>query len=58
MHPTSLINLNAFGPYTENFKQLLDARLAIKHKEYDKVKKMMSGVLEPYLGSTDAAKDL
>lgn len=58
MHPTSLINLNAFGPYTENFKQLLDARLAIKHKEYDKAKKMMSGVLEPYLGSTDAAKDL
>lgn len=58
MHPTSLINMNAFGPYTEKFKQLLDARLAIKHKEYDLAKQMLSGALAPYLGSIDAAKDL
>ena len=58
MHPNSLINLNAFGPYTENFKQLLDARLAIKHKEFDKAKKMLGGALVPYLESEDQAKDL
>ena len=58
MHPNSLINLNAFGPYTENFKQLLDARLAIKHKDFDAARQMLGGALEPYLESEDQAKDL
>ena len=58
MHPNSLINLNLFGPYTDNFKQLLDARLAIKHKDFDSAKKMLGGALAPYLESEDQAKDL
>lgn len=58
MHPNSLINLNLFGPYTDNFKQLLDARLAIKHKDFDSAKKMLNGALAPYLESEDQAKDL
>lgn len=58
MHPNSLINLNAFGPYTDNFKQLLDARLAIKHKDFDSARKMLGGALAPYLESEDQAKDL
>ena len=58
MHPNSLINLNAFGPYTENFKQLLDARLAIKHKDFDAARNMLGGALTPYLESEDQAKDL
>lgn len=59
LHPTSLINLNLFGDkYTKNFKQLLDARLAIKHKEYDKVKKMMNGAFVKYLGSEEDSKKL
>lgn len=58
MHPNSLINLNAFGPYTENFKQLLDARLAIKHKDFKAAKKMLGGALAPYLESEDQAEDL
>ena len=58
MHPNSLIQLNAFGPYTENFKQLLDARLAIKHKDFDIAKTMLGGALAPYLESEDQAKDL
>ena len=49
MHPTSLVCLNMFGPYTKNFKELLDARLAIKHKQYDKVKNMLGGILTKYL---------
>ena len=58
LHPNSLIQLNLFGDkYTKNFKQLLDARLAIKHKEYDKAKKMLNGALEKYLSSDeDSAK--
>lgn len=31
MHPTSIIELNLFGQYTEKFELLYDARLAIKH---------------------------
>lgn len=58
MHPNSLIQLNAFGPYTDNFKQLLDARLAIKHKDFDTAKTMLGGALAPYLESEDQAKDL
>lgn len=58
MHPNSLINLNAFGPYTENFKQLVDARLAIKHNEFDKVKTMLGGKLEKYLDDETMAKKL
>ena len=30
MHPNSAINLNAFGEYTQNFKDILDTRIAIK----------------------------
>lgn len=58
MHPNSLINMNMFGPYTDNFKQLLDARLAIKYKEYDKAKTMLNGILVKYLGTEEESKDL
>ncbi len=57
-HPSSLIAENGFGPYTENFKALLDIRLHIKHKEYDEVKKMFGGVMAPYLKNKDDAKML
>ena len=57
-HPSSLIAENGFGPYTENFKALLDIRLHIKHKEYDAVKEMFGGVMAPYLKNKDDAKML
>ena len=53
MHPTSIIQLNLFGPYTERFKEILDARLAIKHREIDKAKQMLGGALVPYLGTDE-----
>ena len=58
MHPTSLINLNLFGRYTSNFKNLLDIRLNIKHKNYDAVKKMFGGKLAKYLTSEEQAEAL
>lgn len=58
MHPNSLINLNLFGPYTDNFKALLDARIAIKHKDYDSAKKMLGGALKPYLKSEEQSEAL
>lgn len=53
MHPTSLILLDLFGVYTDNFKQLLDARIAIKHKNYNTAKKMLGGILAKYLETED-----
>lgn len=58
MHPTSLIELNLFGPYTVRYKELVEARLAIKHKQYDKARNLLGGVLGKYLNSTDEAKEL
>lgn len=58
MHPNSIINLNLFGPFTKNFKQLLDSRLAIKHHNFESVKMMLDGKLAKYLGSDQEADDL
>ena len=58
MHPTSAINMNIFGKYTKNYKDLLDARLAIKHGEFDAARKMLDGKLAPYLDDESAAKEL
>jgi energy-coupling factor transporter ATP-binding protein EcfA2 len=38
MHPASIENLNLFGKYTERFSDLKTTRLAIKHKQFDKIK--------------------
>ena len=59
MHPTSIIELNLFGPdYTPKFKDLLDARIAIKRGKYDDARKMLDGKLKPYLEDEKDAKAL
>lgn len=58
MHPSSIIAENGFGPYTERFKQLLDIRIAIKHKDYDKARKMLDGKLAKYLDDPEQADAL
>lgn len=50
MHPTSIEQLNVFGPYTEKFSELKEARIAIKHKKYDKARTLLDGKLEQFLG--------
>lgn len=58
MHPTSIKILNLFGEYTPNFVALTEARLAIKHQDYDAARKMLGGKLAPYLDNPDNAKAL
>jgi hypothetical protein len=58
MHPTSIEQLNLFGEYTPRFTALKDARLAIKHKDYESARKMLGGKLSPYLSNPDDAKAL
>ena len=58
MHPASLIAMNCFGKYTKNFKDIRDARIAIKHGNFDAARKMLDGKLAPYLNDESVAKDL
>lgn len=58
MHPTSIIQLNYFGPYTGKFKDLVDARLAIKNGEFEAARTMLDGRLKPYLEDEGSAEQL
>lgn len=61
MHPSSIEALNLFGPYTKNFSELKNARIAIKHKDYISAKTMLNGALSAFISDdiTDKeAKDL
>ena len=58
MHPASIRALNAFGNYTKNFGDIVDARIAIKHKDFEAARKMLDGKLAPYLDDESQAKDL
>lgn len=58
MHPHSLIAMNYFGPYTQRYADLVNARLAIKHGNLDKARKMFDGKLEPYLKDEKQADEL
>lgn len=59
MHPSSIVAENLFGDeYTKRFKDILDARIAIKHKDFDKAKTMLNGALTKYLTDENAAADL
>lgn len=49
MHPTSIEILNLFGPYTKNFSDLKNARVAIKQGDFDKARKMLDGRLAKFL---------
>ena len=63
MHPHSAIAEALFGVrYTKIFRELVEARVHIKHEEWDIVKKMLDGLLKPYIQKVKngemTAKDL
>lgn len=50
MHPSSVIAEDLFGPeYTQRFKELKDARIAIKHEDWATAEKMLDGKLAKYI---------
>jgi hypothetical protein len=49
MHPNSIIALNAFGPYTQKFEDLIKARIAIKRKDFDAAANMLDGKLTSFI---------
>lgn len=58
LHPHSIIAMNCFGDYTKNFKDILDARMFIKHNDFESARTMLNGKLAPYLDDESKAKDL
>ena len=58
LHPHSIIAMNCFGQYTQKFKDILDARMYIKHGDFDAARHMLDGKLAPYLDDESKAKDL
>jgi len=58
MHPTSIRIMEMFGPYTKNFTDIIDARLAIKRGQYDVAKTMLNGALAKHLGTPEEADKL
>lgn len=59
MHPASIIAEQLFGTeYTKRFQEIRDARVAIKHKDFEAAKKMLNGALAKYLDDPQMAKDL
>lgn len=58
LHPNSIRAMNCFGEYTKNFTDILDARVAIKHEDFDTARQMMNGRLAPYLDDESTAKEL
>ena len=53
MHPTSIELLDLFGPYTENFSALKEARMAIKRKDYGTARDLLEGKLSKFLVSAE-----
>ena len=58
MHPSSLEDEELLGPYTKNFSDIKQARIYIKHKEYDKARQLFGGKLAKYLDDPAQAKAL
>lgn len=50
MHPSSIIAEQLFGEiYTKRFQDIKDARIAIKHHDYEHAKQMLDGALTEYV---------
>lgn len=58
LHPNSIRAMNCFGEYTKNFTDILDARIAIKHGDYNTARTMLDGKLAPFLDDESKAKEL
>lgn len=57
-HPHSVIAEVLFGPeFTRVFEDIVRARVAVKHKDFETAGQLLGGALKPYLNE-DQAKDL
>ena len=57
MHPTSIEILNLFGPYTQRFTDLKEARMAIKRKDDETAAGLLGGKLAKFVGGNDVDRE-
>ena len=54
MHPHSTIDECLFGPkYTKRYKDLVDGRISIKHKDFETARNILDGKFAPYVTDDD-----
>lgn len=58
MHPSSIVAERLFGGYTDHFRDILEARICIKHKDYEAAKNLFGGRMAAYLDDPAQAKAL
>ena len=58
LHPSSIILLNKLGEYTPRYADLKNARVLIKHRDYEGVSKLFEGKLTKYLKTDEDADKL
>jgi hypothetical protein len=49
MHPSSAIAMQVFGPYTQNFSELKNFRVIVKHESWEDAKKAFNGALSEFV---------
>lgn len=54
MHPTSILLLNMFGKYTQRFAELIEARVAIKRKDFKRARALLDGKLAQFLVNAES----
>lgn len=58
MNSHSAIAMNLFGKYSERFANLVETRVDIKEKNFDKAKARWNGKIDKYLNDINNAKKL
>lgn len=58
LHPSSILALNKFGKYTQRYRDIKEARIAIKHHDFDKAKTVLDGKLAKFLTNEEDADQL
>lgn len=56
LHPTSMRQLDIFGPYNKKFCDIVDLRLEIKHGNYERLSTMFDGKLMKYVEDKEKLK--
>ena len=49
MHPHSVLTEYLFGEFTQNFADLVDGRILIKHEDWEQLDYILDGKLKPYV---------
>lgn len=58
MHPESYIRLHKIGENTKIYKEIRDARIAVKEHDFEQASKMLGGKLAKYLTNEEDADNL